>query len=174
MSKALLISALLLAGLTASPHGALAQPQTDKPASEKKGPLGGLLEPWDGKGDEITPKTIHLGGIFEPWHATDDNRPKQEASMAEPTARKKGPLSGLLQPWDDKPTTVAKADVPAAKKKGLFGGLLQRQDNKHDDQAADAAKPAEPIADKTDEPATKKKGPLGGLLQPWDGSSDKP
>lgn len=165
MSKALLISALFLA---AGAHGALAQTPVqadDKSAAERKGPLGGLLEPWDGKGDEITPKKLNLGGAFQPWRETDETKPKQAASTAEPAPKKNRLLGGLLQPWGDRSddTAVTKAQEPAAKKKS---GLLQPWDDKHDDKATDVAK--------ADEPVAKKKGPLGGLLQPWDSASDKP
>ncbi len=189
-----LISALFLAGLTASAHSALAQTSAQAGASApvKKGPLGGLLEPWDGKGDEITPKTIHLGGVFEPWHTTD-TKAKPEASATEPAAKKKGPLSGLLQPWgdksDDKPTVVAKVDAPTAKKKD---SLLQSWDDKEDAKPIAVATADEPVATKktsgvlqpwddkakpttvakADEPAAKKKGRLGGLFQARDDKHD--
>src|ERR1700750_626188 len=101
MRKALLISSLFFAGVVASAHSALAE--TDAPDTPKKGPLGGLLEPWDGTGsDDITPKTIHLGSILHPWHSADGDTAKETASTAQPSPKKKGPLGGLLQPWGDK------------------------------------------------------------------------
>lgn len=205
MSKIALISALVLAGMTASAQGAFAQPpaagqvdaQANKPVEKKKGPLGGLLEPWDGNGDEITPKTVHLGGVFEPWHNKDEDKAKDEPVTPGPIAKKKAPLGGLLQPWgdrsDDKVTDVAKSDESVAKAKESPRTSPQRDDKATAVVTAEAApvrkkgplggllaswgdKHDDKDADtaKADEPVVKKKGLLGGLLQPWDDSSDKP